>query len=1066
MKNICLKTFTIVMASLLFSTTLTAATVLSQYQEDALQSPLSSIVHYQSLPDSFNPLNEKPGLMSLAPNSSILAGKSRQLLIKPTQSQSSEYVQPSQRNKYIKRSDLPYSEDLFQSILRPRGAQIASSLSGSILTPDCNELSEPVLGSQNKDNLDAVNEGLSSRTQYCAYDLENSDRVGTSIAFCGCVREKTMQYGEDDGVVYSALKSNEEFKQAVDFFRQRFSDLVIKDIFNELEDMTNQANAFLSTAELADALYGKVKGKKEGFTFDMKYTREKMHSCSGPAMKDLVADMFHTVSGGETACDQQGAEILLESIKNFNSCGQENSSECDPLAEFASHDFYNDQPADKVISDLMSFHFSKGIIKPEDLIAHLPQDGSAFDKYHATLNLIASISDSDSDNNTVILRDRINFKNMLPSQEDLLAISHLYQQFETGGSIDLTTLSEIQIKNLSRSIAVNPLYQIKPVSQFEEVLPNSNNEGRLRQFIADLHADKLRRIEQNAEFSQFFDQESPLEKIKVIVLNNYLERGHDLGMRCEAVKDKVRSLCSSMKGNGISLFSHPDFREYAEDFIVDEELHQKLNEITGSERKRSPAVDQLFCHANYSSISNDCQESLRIQYNAQMSFNQCDYDYDWLLKDIDESLKIGSVGNFDNSSFFTSELLEQEYQNNKNMEEIGGVSGSAFASIVSTRGDTPRVYGIEKKELSGGFLENFQPSQQRVIASASDDKNERQDKKLLSAPAPASINSSASIPSESSSFAQNTRRSFSENFETSYSHQTISAPSVVSPLAQRVEQAEVPSQKQTNDLLLQELKESEAQQQKYLAQLSELQKVDSELSSTPMSKESELIKAQEKEVARLDEKVKNLRSQVRSRQLASKVESSSNDFDGQPAPQATPARALSKSSPAAPTVLPTSTPAAATNSVQAPSTLAASNDPLVTDSSPQRQNQSSPLALTAQSSFVAPIGTKLSALVTNLTGRDYVLRDVGIPGKAEKIVFKTENGEVVLVDGEPLVVSVELIDIGSEESLDGNSEFEGDALVADDIQDEKGTNERSPASEQREVFWDDVVNLLNNNLSH
>lgn len=977
----------------------------------------------------------------------------------------SNYVQPRERNKYIRRSDLPFSEELFQRILQTdplvENINVFSFLDYS--SSDCTKPADSVLGDKNDKSFnlmeDSVNR-LNARTQYCAYELDATDPVVASIEFCGCVRAKTNEFGEDEGVVYSVLKDDDEFKEAVGTFKQRFANFVIEDIFSDLEHMTSQANAFLATAELGDALYSKVEDEKRGITLDFKETRQRMHSCSGVGMKDLVADMFHPDENGETICDMQGADILLESIKSFNSCGQETSSECDSLSEFANHQSYKDQPSDKVISDLMSFHFSKRMIRPEDIFSQVSAMDSNFKKYQATLNAISTLSDVDENNNTVIRKDKINSRNMLPSDNDLASLSKLYEQFSQSGEVDLKVLTEEQLVSLGRAISRNPLYL-----KFENADPLApfDAQTEITQFVADLHRDKQKRIEQNPAFEAYFQAESPADEIKVLVINNYLERSDDLGLRCEAVKDKVRSLCASMKGNGVSFFSHPDFRDYAEEFILDEDLHKEMNEITNSERERSPVVDQLFCHANFSSISNECQESLRIQHNAQMNFVQCGYDQNWLLKHIDRSLTVGSQGNFEHSHFITNQRLENDYEASKDNQSTGGAAGSAFASVVTTGGGSSQVYGIEKKELSPGF--NHEPSKgiQSVTKTANAFKNsQNQDNIETENPKirPTTPSSGALLSDQAivSSFSDKFKDS---NFSAAPINQPIAAAPRVNTTNTDTSDIEQKAQTQASahEILLNELRASEAQQKKYLAQLEELKNSrDNGRDGAGSLEQSEEVREKEQEVARLGERVKELRSQVQRRQQLSEE---NENRPSRVSSFSSSSRGSSRSSAVAPTPSPTSSGSGASFSSGPASSSSFSSAPSSAAPVPQRSAAANGLSLTSQSSgSIAPLGTNLSQLASGLSGRNFILRDVGIPGKAEKIVFQLKDGEVLMVDGEPQIVSVELVDI-SEGELADVAEQESEENQEENPEDEL-LQARAPASEgvQRQVYWDEVLDLL------
>lgn len=1010
-------------------------------------------------------LNETP-YMSQIPHEFRRKDPLANALIKasePKTVSASNYVQPRERNKYIRRSDLPFSEELFQRILQTdpliENINVFSFLDYS--SGDCTKPSDSVLGDQNDKSFnlleDSVNR-LNAKTQYCAYDLDASDPVVASIEFCGCVRAKTNEFGEDEGVVYSVLKDDEEFKEAVGSFKQRFANFVIEDIFSDLEHMTSQANAFLATAELGDALYSKVEDEKRGITIDFKETRQRMHSCSGVGMKDLVADMFHPDENGETICDMQGADILLESIRSFNSCGQETSSECDSLSEFANHQSYKDQPSDKVIADLMSFHFSKRMIRPEDIFSQVSAMDSNFEKYQATLNAISTLSDVDENDNTVIRKEKINSRNMLPSERDLVSLSKLYEQFSQNGQVDLKVLNEDQLESLGRAISRNPLYL-----KFENADPLApfDKEAEISQFVADLHRDKQKRIEQNPAFEAYFQAESPVDEIKVLVINNYLERSDDLGLRCEAVKDKVRSLCASMKGNGVSFFSHPDFRDYAEEFILDEDLHKEMNEITNSERERSPVVDQLFCHANFSSISNECQESLRIQHNAQMNFAQCGYDQNWLLKHIDQKLTVGSQGNFEHSHFITNQRLEQDYEASKDNQRTGGASGSAFASIVTTGGGSAQVYGIEKKELSPSLASASSNSARafgRSEKAAQIAQSQSAEAEQLKAPTATTPTGAVGVNE------QNLMPNFSDKFrDSSYSspvtNQPVVAPRVNTTVADTSDiEQKAQTQASAHEILLNELRASEAQQKKYLAQLEELKNGrDNAREKADSLEESEEVREKEREVARLGERVKELRSQVQRRQQLSQdndVRSSRvSAFSGS-------SRGPSRSSAVAPTPSPTSSGSSGNFSSGPASSSSFSSAPSSTSPVPQRFGASNGLSLSAQSSgIIAPQGTNLSQLVRGLSGRDFILRDVGIPGKAEKIVFELKNGEVLLVDGEPQIVSVELVDISAQDLI---AEELVDGAEQEQEESEELLQARAPASEgvQRQVYWDEVLDLL------
>lgn len=1018
-------------------------------------------IHYQNPENAQGSLPKAGSFMGINGNvpSQFLPGTllypQNRMNLKDLLGTRTNYVEAQEVNPYIKRNEVTLTEESFAYILnsRPMSSPVLSfefKPSFSLgMSDDCPVQSFSLLDAFNnkavteiENTLDEIN----SRTQYCGFEIEGVEPIHASINFCQCVKQRTVNFGENEDVIYPVMKDNKVFVEAVGAFKQQFVDLVISEVFQDLEGMTKKANAFLSTEELAPVLFGKMEDAKNNITVDFSETRRMVHGCSGVAMKDMISEMFTPDEYGVALCDAGSANNLLEAIKKYSSCGGDSESECDNLATFAENEHYKDESPEKVISDLMTFQFSKNLIKPDALFARVAGDASPMDKYKMSLSLASSMSDFDGDNR-ILVRDQISMRSSLPKDSQLEMLGELIQQVDKNKDFDLSVYPEETVRALIRTLRTNPLLKEDEYSfQADE---HDKNKAWVKDYVNSLISDRELRIKENPKFSLYFKNENPLEAARVLVINNYIQKSEDLGLRCEAVKDKVRNLCSSISGNGVALFSHPDFRRHAPSFITEGKLHQEINDITSSESKRNPVVDQLFCHANFASLSNDCQEAMRAKTDAQAMFSHCSYDSSWLLKHIDKSLASGAQGNVEEAVMKTQETVSRVYE--ERLSNKSTASSSAFVSMVSSNGEVVSGYGKDSPRSSYSKILN-----KGAIGVSSISE-------MSSVPLPRPVTSDSSDKADK--LAPSSTFSFSDDFVTNSPANKL-APvtnivppsfSVPTPVVQNI-----PSNSQANEILLNELRASEESQRRFRDEISKLKSV---ANTKKDSSETEELKKKEQEVSRLDERVKDLRAEVERKREnnpgpVARVSPQSSSFARpSPTPTPTPNNQIQKSSvvsgpsssstgvsPSSPSAIsPSSGVSRAPASIASPGT-AASN-----------------ISLTNIQQKVFPRESSLSQVARVLNGSNYILRDIGIPGKAEKIVFKLKDGEVLYVDGEPQIAFVEVIDLENVDSTVADElivEAEKDAV---DELDEIEQPERS--SMARRLQWDEVIEMIESHVT-
>lgn len=97
----------------------------------------------------------------------------------------------------------------------------------------------------------------------------------------------------------------------------------------------------------------------------------------------------------------------------------------------------------------------------------------------------------------------------------------------------------------------------------------------------------------------------------------------------------------------------------------------------------------------------------------------------------------------------------------------------------------------------------------------------------------------------------------------------------------------------------------------------------------------------------------------------------------------------------------------------------------------------------ARGTRIAPADTSLTSLALNADG-NVALRETVNPGVLEKVVFKTENGEIVYENGHPVIEEMETVSVDETEDEQALAETE-------DVDEEEGPS-RAPASLEEELL--------------
>lgn len=930
-------------------------------------------------------------------------------------------------------------------------------------TRPCSSSSDSVIDQGQIENISGPLEELQDRHQYCGFD--NPATIGTmhaSVGFCDCVREKSMRAGESEDALYQKADDPEKLQKAMDLYRQGLVDKVMPGLLEDLDEMTSSSNDFLSTKELSHMLYEVHSGieDKEARSV-LEGMRQGMHTCSGLGMSSMINDLFNSQDGHIQSCDERSAQFLLDGVIKATGC---DSGECDDYRPFVESENYSDEKAHVALSDVLTHKFSVQLIDPQHIVDDDFGRLSSDEKIRKVITTADAMTETDASGRPFVHPSLVGFDRRLPPEEQLEFMHEFMQQKKQEGFNPEVYYQENEkaFDDLMNTLVRNNLYRESSIlSSSTSQMDDIDKVQKLSRFTDMLQADKDKRLEDIDLAGKYLSEDmEPVEYMKRLIVNNYLYLGDDVLKKCAETRRKVEKLCASISGNGMAIFSHPDFREHAGEMLLDEELQTEISKISeGEVGKRSPLADQLYCHANFSSLSSDCDEQASITLNRPVSSGYCYYDAMWFLSTDSAAMNRGHTGN---SKRATMSLVSEA---NK---QSTGASSSDFIHVAS--GENRNSYKDPDKDL------NFNPdlydsvsfggkdSKKAGVAQKEQTYTNGPDLNNLKAkpkdnPEPEAVKNMATSKTRDFSSKENFSDSFAQRQQGQYQdakksaiRQSASAKNDKNTNSP-IEQSGGPQFGQAKELKA-ELKKAKRRQQELQDQLDKLL-VDSK-DRDEETHEDELNK-KKNELRDLEDQVKKLEANVR----REKSEVEKGLFPQRPSSQKasapSPAQTSSVRSASRANSRPTSasTPGVESSVKGRAQASSVVNEKTDAGPSPASSTNQATLRLSQGRDFgVLPQSTDLTRAAKDYADKDYVLMDIGRPGLAEKIVFEYgPSGEVMLYEiGNPVIVSREVVELDEAETA--KEELE-DRSPAEESKEGLGEQEESP-----NYRWSEVEELL------
>lgn len=963
--------------------------------------------------------------------------------------------------------------EVYSRVLGNESFNRFSTSSESVVDP-CASVANSVVNQNNINDISGPLMDFKSRHQFCGF--EDEETIGSmypSINFCECVREKTKTTGDSEDSLYKKVRDPDKLTLAMDIYRQSLVDKVMPAMLEDLGRMTEASNDFLSTDELSQMLYevhsdvedNEARSVLEGM-------RQGMHTCSGLGMKTMIQELFNPESSQTERCDEKSAQFLIDGFNKAINC---NHSECDNYKSFADTKRANGEDPQEILSDSLTHRFSVNLIENNKIFDEGFSQLSNDEKFKKIVDTADAMTEFDSSGKPFVHPDFVNFEKRLPSEEQLLFMYEFMQNKdnEEFSAENFSDEKKIMLDELLQKLSRNDLYKDNAILDVSVSQMSADEKiQRLNRFAEKLEQDKERRIEGIEASQEYFSAEvEPVEAMKRMIINNYLYLGDNVLKDCAETRRKFGKLCASISGNGMAIFSHPDFRQHTQEMLLDEDLQKKIADISDDDdvESRSPLADQLFCHANFSSLSSDCSEQAMIEAGQSFSPTHCTYDAMWLLSDENENLNSGHTGN-------TQSIADEILNRAQNFSAAASVGDFRYVASKSSKSDDS--YGDSSKGIDfnrevfnssdtssapGSFLDNIDG---RMSKDAEKDV----------APVAVSPEQVESLPdtsperkspNTSERSAIGPQRSFSDNFiprsqsalneesdeEESGPSQSVKSNQDESAVVQQLEAAQ---ELRTSELKAQ-LEQAQNRQQSLQSELDRLlnksAKQEDDAHQAKLENKRRELSDLENQVQELETDIKREKAVVR-QDFYPQNESGSNASASQASSVSSTGGAQKGPAPSA---------------VAAGGSAGTARAPASTRSTQSNEGQASSkgltngtgangLSLTAAQTFpVLPQTADLSSVARGLSGENYVLMDTGRPGLVEKIVFQYgPDGEVLFDEsGRPVILSREVVELDEAEKTEDEENQEDQRSPASEELDALGEQEEPPS-----YRWSDVEELL------
>lgn len=923
-----------------------------------------------------------------------------------------------------------------------------------------------VLNSENIKELAGPIESIKKQHQYCGFDEEEMlGSIDSSISFCDCVRKKTQENKDGKGL-YKKIKSPGKLYKLRNIYRQKLVEKVMPGLLEDIEEMTKASNDFLSTDELSHLLYEvniseDIENEKARSLLEK--ARQTMHSCSGPGLANVMEDLFNTRGQTQAYCDENSAKILLDGFVKTMEC--KDPKNCIDYKKLKDSKLYREKKPYSTLSDFLIYKYSQSMVESEN------RGGSSIDNdsYSSSLMRAKAMTDYDLDGVPFVNVEMVNSKRRLPKKEQLkLLHSFMDKKKREIKSYESLTEKERELTDgLIEVLSKNSLYKnSKHFLSAKTSFTDDEKLAYLKNFSQTLKSDMEMRIKSFPKSQKYFNESSdPVERMEKIIINNYLNLGDEVAKDCAETKRKLKKLCTSISGAGMAFFSHPDYREKADEILLDSGLQNEVAKIAGGKIDgRSPRADQMYCHANYSSLSSDCIEEYNVKTQSQSSPIHCEYSGDWFLSN-DYGL-FSLRDHIGNTQSIGHDLIEKASRDDSSFsisDDFSTVMKVGPAEVYKSKGrklkNTVRPQKKMKTRVIQGVAKNQSTNASLKVRVP---KAETVESKRLA---------QIKVTSDEKKTESTKRRLFSDNFKTKPSsfsptslENSVSLPrDEPRQVSHKDRSSLVPESKKEDPYvtkLIDELRQARGRQDKLEDQLEKL----SDLSEVKENQEhKEEIKEKEEQLKSLQTDIGELRKELETKKASPKIIKRPQSSPVLSGPNENSRSSFSSSSPSPPPVgVENSIVSKAqgrsrkiTNNTVTKVTEKSENGQVENSGrSPASRSSDGPIVLNSiDSKKLLPRTVDLSSVASTLKEEKYILLDLGNPELAEKVVFKSDvKGEILFDEsGEPIIKSREIV------------KLEDELLQEEPEQVEVPASQVGEVEESKSYRWGEVEKLLDLN---
>ena len=850
---------------------------------------------------------------------------------------------------------------------------------------------------------------------------KHPDHMVNMSSLCNCVIDKT---GSDSAKQYVPFKDQRELDTMIDAVRAEFTQIALDDTLADI-DRVSAVSTNLVLSEDFNPLLVIKKDSSDNVV------PVKAHLCMGGALVHQVRELFE--GSGETGarCRPESAEVMLEAYIKLHQCGNV-GEDCIDYKSILNDPRMKSKPAHEKLGMLLTVQHSK-LVNP----MYGLKEGERPPVGNDMVFRIFEMSSSTVDPKTLAYKENVGmYSDPYPNinaRHSFDFITKLIKRAATGEVMTTTSLDDFSSEEKSNFIYYlrrNPVY----APFFKE---SQTDEHAILSFTSRLihhHNNNPERKEESLDDNDY------IGKIWGFLATELLMESQK---NCDQSRRKLGNLCEALSDDGMALFSNPDFAPIFTK-LSSFESGEKFAALNGDDNLAAFfRTEQVLCHANRRSLQARCdRERLNsAEQGPPRPPEHCDYDASWLFEKTPKQ-----------------EVIAERYNGVSRTIPKSDADPAARPTSAAARNRPSTLATILPPNT---YSHSYESISKRVSQAANDikpqyrathplaslarspsrtiEKNYPQENTLSQVKPQSNI--IGSEENHSNEFADATNRPtafFGDFSETSFREaNSLISPSGGTIISGSMDQTAVSINPTSDDqpddalqtrldkLLEERLKKIEAQERL----TSELEQSETELEQERKELELAELKA---ELAELNSDITKQKKALATRQATSSNEKDES-MTRRPASLARAEVAngginngLASRVNLAPT--PVSSTGGNSNGNSNPVSAGSANAGRRLSSSGagpvsgavvagRHATDGAGLVLRQTSGAITttlPVGTPIAQMVTRLNEQGFVLRETGVPGQTEKIIFALdESGQVLYVNNEP-VFTIEIINAGSE----------------------------------------------------